>query len=64
MPSPRQQRMARSAVLGIFATNGFLFAIWVVHIPEITGRAGVSHAALGWLLLLMGGSAITVSAVI
>ncbi|MEK8170929.1 MFS transporter [Streptomyces sp. M19] len=31
--------------------------MWVVHIPVVEHRAGVSHAVLGWLLLVLGGGA-------
>jgi MFS family permease len=40
-----------------FALNGFVLGIWVVHIPAIEHQAGVSHATLGWLLLVLGGGA-------
>ncbi|RMI31691.1 MFS transporter [Nocardia stercoris] len=49
----RQARRARVAVFGVFGLNGFLAAMWVVHIPAITGRTGVSHAVLGVLILVM-----------
>ncbi|WP_051499743.1 MFS transporter [Nocardia sp. BMG51109] len=51
-------RMARAAVFAVFGLNGFLAAMWVVHIPAITERTGVSHAMLGMLILLMAGSGI------
>ncbi|MCM6777821.1 MFS transporter [Nocardia sp. CDC159] len=51
-------RIARAAVFAVFGLNGFLSAIWVVHIPAVTERTGVSNAALGMLILLMAGSAI------
>lgn len=44
---------ARAAVFTIFGLNGFLLALWVVHIPTIRERVGVDHAALGSLLLLL-----------
>ncbi|MFX1759628.1 major facilitator transporter [Rhodococcus gordoniae] len=44
---------ARAAVFAIFGLNGFLLALWVVHIPTIRERVGVDHAALGSLLLLL-----------
>jgi MFS family permease len=47
-------RTARLATFGYFALNGFLLSLWVVHIPAIEHRVGVSHALLGWLLLLLG----------
>ncbi|QEU96989.1 MFS transporter [Streptomyces kanamyceticus] len=50
-------RAARRATFGYFALNGFLMGMWIVHIPAIEDRAGISHAVLGWLLLLLGGGA-------
>ncbi|MGW0177357.1 MFS transporter [Rhodococcus sp. NPDC003322] len=51
-------RRARAAVFGVFAVNGFLLAAWVVHIPAISERTGISHATLGWLLLVLAGGAL------
>ncbi|WP_228823646.1 MFS transporter [Nocardia blacklockiae] len=51
-------RMARAAVFAVFGLNGFLAAMWVVHIPAITERTGTSNATLGMLILLMAGSGI------
>lgn len=45
---------ARIAVVGAFGVNGFLLASWVVSIPQVEERAGLSHATLGTILLLMG----------
>ncbi|MFJ2770800.1 MFS transporter [Streptomyces sp. NPDC087300] len=50
-------RAARRATFGYFALNGFLMGMWIVHIPAIEDRAGISHAVLGWLLLLLGAGA-------
>ncbi len=50
--------MARAAVFVVFGLNGFLAAMWVVHIPAITERTHVSNATLGMLILLMAGSGI------
>ncbi|WP_305787168.1 MFS transporter [Symbioplanes lichenis] len=50
-------RAARVATFSYFALNGFVLGIWVVHIPAVEQRAGISHATLGWLLLLLGGGA-------
>lgn len=44
---------ARAAVFAIFGLNGFLLALWVVHIPAIRERVGIDHAALGSLVLLL-----------
>ncbi|WXG66632.1 MFS transporter [Rhodococcus sovatensis] len=51
-------RRARVAVFGIFGVNGFLFAMWVVHIPSIERRTDISHATLGSLLLVLAAGAI------
>ncbi len=45
-------------MFAVFALNGFLAAMWVVHIPVITDRTGVSHGTLGILILVMAGSGI------
>ncbi|MFE4915650.1 MFS transporter [Streptomyces sp. NPDC056652] len=50
-------RAARIATFGFFTLNGFVMGMWVVHIPTVEHRAGISHAVLGWLLLLLGGGA-------
>lgn len=55
---PERVRRARAAVFGIFGVNGFLFAIWVVHIPTIERRTEISHATLGSLLLILAAGAI------
>jgi MFS family permease len=49
---------ARRSTFAIFALNGFLLGMWVVHIPEIRDRTGTSTAVLGYLLLLLGGAAL------
>ncbi|MGW1518626.1 MFS transporter [Streptomyces sp. NPDC002287] len=50
-------RKARAATTGCFALNGFVMGMWIVHIPSVEQRTGVSHALLGWLLLLLGAGA-------
>ncbi|UCR88059.1 MFS transporter [Mycetocola spongiae] len=52
-PTPRLRR-ARLGVFGIFFVVGFLMAIWLVNIPAIQERTGVSHAVLGGLILVFG----------
>jgi MFS family permease len=47
-------RSARVATFVYFGLNGFVLGMWIVHIPVIEQRVGVSHALLGWLLLLLG----------
>ncbi|WP_372477363.1 MFS transporter [Nocardia australiensis] len=51
-------RVARAAVFVVFALNGFLLSMWVVHIPAITDRTGVSKSTLGMFILLMAGAGI------
>ncbi|MFZ2178675.1 MAG: MFS transporter [Rhodococcus sp. (in: high G+C Gram-positive bacteria)] len=51
-------RHARAAIFGIFGINGFLLGMWVVHIPAIENRTGISHSTLGSLLLLLALGAI------
>ncbi|MFQ6393261.1 MFS transporter [Nocardia sp. KC 131] len=51
-------RIARVAVFVVFALNGFLLAMWVVHIPAITDRTGTSKSTLGMFILLMAGTGI------
>ncbi|MFD4183869.1 MFS transporter, partial [Rhodococcus sp. NPDC058514] len=58
LTGPIRLRRARASIFGIFAVNGFLLAAWVVHIPAISDRTGISHATLGWLLLLLAGGAL------
>jgi MFS family permease len=45
------------ATFAYFALNGFVMGMWIVHIPAVEHRVGISHAVLGWLLLLLGGGA-------
>jgi MFS family permease len=53
----RSLRSARLATFAFFALNGFVMGMWIVHIPVVEHRAGISHVVLGWLLLLLGGGA-------
>lgn len=48
---PTRLRQARLSTALIFAFNGFLWAAWVPHIPEVKHRLGLSDAALGLALL-------------
>ncbi|WP_282504504.1 MFS transporter [Streptomyces rhizoryzae] len=50
-------RAGRAATFAYFALNGFLMGMWIVHIPGVEHRVGVSHAVFGWLLLLLGAGA-------
>jgi MFS family permease len=51
-------RAGRLATFVYFALNGFLLGMWIVHIPGIEHRAGIDHAVLGRLLLLLGAGAV------
>ncbi|WP_433564800.1 MFS transporter [Nocardia sp. CA-151230] len=51
-------RKARLALFAVFGLNGMLSAVWIVHIPAVTGRTGVSPTTLGMLILLMAACAI------
>jgi MFS family permease len=44
-------RRARVATALTFAFNGFLFAAWVPHIPEVKQHLALSNASLGFALL-------------
>ncbi|MFI5749564.1 MFS transporter [Streptomyces sp. NPDC051644] len=50
----RSLRCARVANFVYFALCGSLIGTWVVHIPVIEERVGISHATLGSLLVLLG----------
>ncbi|WP_037677864.1 MFS transporter [Streptomyces griseus] len=47
-------RAARVATYVYFVLCGTLMGAWVVHIPAIEERVGISHATLGGLLVLLG----------
>lgn len=44
-------RRARTGTALTFAFNGFLWAAWVPHIPEVKGSLGLTDASLGLALL-------------
>ncbi|MEU6846345.1 MFS transporter [Streptomyces sp. NPDC046716] len=50
----RSLRAARVATYIYFVLCGTLMGTWVVHIPAIEDRVGISHATLGGLLVLLG----------
>ncbi|MEV7129135.1 MFS transporter [Streptomyces sp. NPDC093260] len=50
----RSLRAARVATYLYFVLCGTLMGAWVVHIPAIEDRVGISHATLGGLLVLLG----------
>ncbi|MBO0655941.1 MFS transporter [Streptomyces triculaminicus] len=47
-------RAARVATFVYFILCGTTMGAWVVHIPAIEERVGISHATLGGLLVLLG----------
>lgn len=49
---------ARQATFAFFVLNGFMLGMWVVHIPEIQQRTDITKAELGYLLLLLGATAL------
>ncbi|WTU05035.1 MFS transporter [Kitasatospora sp. NBC_00070] len=46
------------ALTAFFAVDGFLFAAWVVRIPDIRAQVGASHSALGLALLCLSAGAV------
>jgi MFS family permease len=53
----RTLRAARLATFVYFVLNGTLLGVWVVQIPAVEDRTGISHAALRGLLMVLGGGA-------
>ncbi|KQV16562.1 MULTISPECIES: MFS transporter [unclassified Kitasatospora] len=49
---------ARIALTAFFAVDGFLFAAWVVRIPDIRAQVDASHSALGLALLCLSAGAV------
>ncbi|MFD4943727.1 MFS transporter [Streptomyces sp. NPDC058409] len=47
-------RAARAVTFVYFVLCGTVVGTWVVHIPAIEDRVGISHATLGGLLVLLG----------
>lgn len=47
-------RSARVATFVYFSLCGTLMGTWVVNIPAVEERVGISHATLGSLLVLLG----------
>ncbi|MFG3117532.1 MFS transporter [Streptomyces sp. NPDC048197] len=50
----RSLRAARVVTFVYFVLCGTTMGTWVVHIPAIEERVGISHATLGGLLVLLG----------
>ncbi|MFJ9845488.1 MFS transporter [Kitasatospora sp. NPDC101155] len=44
---------ARLALTAFFAVDGFLFAAWVVRIPDVRSQVSASHSTLGLALLCL-----------
>lgn len=53
-PVPARLRRARIGVFGIFFALGVGTAAWLVSIPAVQARTGISHGTLGGLLLVLG----------
>jgi MFS family permease len=53
----RKLRAARLATFAYFTLNGILLGMWITQIPDVEHRAGISHAVLGGLLLLLAAGA-------
>ncbi|MFJ9952926.1 MFS transporter [Kitasatospora sp. NPDC091207] len=49
---------ARLALTAFFAVDGFLFAAWVIRIPDIRSQVSASHSALGLALLCVSAGAV------
>jgi MFS family permease len=50
----RSLRAARVATFVYFILDGTLMGMWLVQIPAVEKRVGISHATLGSLLVLLG----------
>ena len=50
----RSLRAARVATFVYFVLDGTLMGVWVVQIPAVEQRVGISNATLGSLLVLLG----------
>jgi MFS family permease len=53
-PMNRALRAARVATFVYFVLDGTLMGMWLVQIPAVEKRVGISHATLGSLLVLLG----------
>jgi MFS family permease len=58
VPMIESLRAARVSTFAFFTLCGFELGMWIVHIPAVEHRVGVTHAVLGWLLLLLGTGAL------
>jgi fucose permease len=50
-PTPRVAARARTAVLVVFAANGFLFASWASRVPDVKAALALTPGRLSLLLL-------------
>ncbi|MGC0317982.1 MFS transporter [Kitasatospora acidiphila] len=55
---PSAWTAARLALTAFFAVDGFLFAAWVVRIPDVRAQVHASHSALGLALLCVSAGAV------
>ncbi|MFF0298181.1 MFS transporter [Kitasatospora sp. NPDC004614] len=55
---------ARLALTAFFAVDGFLFAAWVVRIPDIRAQVSATHSALGLALLCISAGAVATMALV
>ncbi|WP_435053395.1 MFS transporter [Kitasatospora phosalacinea] len=55
---------ARLALTAFFTVDGFLFASWVVRIPDVRAQVSASHSALGLALLCISAGAVATMALI
>ncbi|MGW4383937.1 MFS transporter [Kitasatospora sp. NPDC004531] len=55
---------ARLALTAFFTVDGFLFAAWVVRIPDVRAQVAASHSALGLALLCVSAGAVATMAVV
>ncbi|MEV7216432.1 MFS transporter [Kitasatospora cineracea] len=55
---------ARLALTAFFTVDGFLFAAWVVRIPDVRAQVAASHSALGLALLCISAGAVATMALV
>lgn len=55
---------ARIALTAFFAVDGFLFAAWVIRIPDVRSQVSASHSALGLALLCVSAGAVATMPVV
>ncbi|MFJ1707715.1 MFS transporter [Kitasatospora sp. NPDC088346] len=62
--APATWSAARLALTAFFAVDGFLFAAWVVRIPDVRAQVAASHSALGLALLCVSAGAVATMPVV